>query len=141
MTTGLQVFDASLQKTNELLEKIEKDMGWAGRREQTYKALRVVLHALRDRLTVEDSANFSAQLPVIIKGTYYDGWKPEQVPIKMSKDDFVNRVQSEFQFSIDRDISEMIKIIFNNLFETMGEDESKDLKEKLPQDLYRLIAK
>ena len=36
--------------------------------EFAYRVLRAWLHALRDRLTVEASAHFAAQLPELIRG-------------------------------------------------------------------------
>lgn len=35
---------------------------------------------LRDRLTVEASAPFAAQLPDLIRGIFYAGWNPSAVP-------------------------------------------------------------
>ncbi|MDT5231383.1 MAG: hypothetical protein QOI39_1883, partial [Mycobacterium sp.] len=35
---------------------------------------------LRDRLTVEASAHFAAQLPDLIRGIFYAGWNPSAVP-------------------------------------------------------------
>jgi uncharacterized protein (DUF2267 family) len=31
-----------------------------------------VLHALRDRLTVEEASDLAAQLPMLIRGLYYE---------------------------------------------------------------------
>jgi uncharacterized protein (DUF2267 family) len=42
--------------------------------------LRAWLHTLRDRLTVEASAHFAAQLPDLIRGIFYAGWNPSAVP-------------------------------------------------------------
>jgi uncharacterized protein (DUF2267 family) len=39
-------------------------------------ALRAVLHALRDRLTLEQSAHFSGHLPVLFGGIYFENWNP-----------------------------------------------------------------
>jgi len=49
-----------------------------GTEDQHYaaRALRAVLHSLRDRLTVEEGAQLASQLPTLIRGIYYEGWKP-----------------------------------------------------------------
>jgi len=39
---------------------------------RAYNALRAVLHALRDRLTTEEIAQFGAQLPTFVRGVYYE---------------------------------------------------------------------
>ena len=41
---------------------------------RAYRLLRATLHALRDRLTAHEAVQFGAQLPMFIRGFYYDGW-------------------------------------------------------------------
>ncbi|MDX1646756.1 MAG: DUF2267 domain-containing protein [Longimicrobiales bacterium] len=48
--------------------------------EQAYSYLRAVLHALRDRMTVEEATHFAAQLPMMVRGFYYEGWRPALAP-------------------------------------------------------------
>jgi uncharacterized protein (DUF2267 family) len=45
---------------------------------EAYSMLRVVLQALRDRLTAEEAVDLGAQLPLIVRGLYYDGWRPHR---------------------------------------------------------------
>jgi uncharacterized protein (DUF2267 family) len=91
-TTGFRGCDSTVQKTNLVLSEIEESYGWPpDRRMQSYTALRAVLHALRDRLPVQQSANVAAQLPMLVRGLYYEGWNPSQVPQRMDKDQFLNR--------------------------------------------------
>lgn len=52
-STGFEVFDETIQKTNTLLKTIEAEMGWSNHRNLSYAALRSVLHVLRDRITIQ----------------------------------------------------------------------------------------
>lgn len=139
MSTGLDVFDTSLEKTNLLLKNIEEDFGWEGRRHQAYAALRAVLHAFRDRLQVDDAINFSAQLPLFLKGVFLDGWQPDEVPIKMNKDEFLNRIQSEFIFDYKGDTTNLVQIVFTHIFEIVDPFEAEKIKKTLPEDIRELL--
>ncbi len=61
--TGLEVFDRTLHKTHTWLKEIMGELGTEDRH-RAYMALRAVLHALRDRLTVEEVAQLGAELPM-----------------------------------------------------------------------------
>jgi uncharacterized protein (DUF2267 family) len=37
-----------------------------------------MLHALRDRLPPEIAVHLSAQLPMLVRGIYYEGWKADE---------------------------------------------------------------
>ena len=58
-TTGLEVFDKTVQTTNAWLKEIMEVTG--PDRHRAYRVLAAVLHALRDRLTVDEAAQLGAQ--------------------------------------------------------------------------------
>jgi uncharacterized protein (DUF2267 family) len=61
-------------KGNALLNELATELGIPGNKKAAARILRAVLHALRDRITVEESLQLLAQLPMVIKGIYVDGW-------------------------------------------------------------------
>ncbi|TVT58456.1 DUF2267 domain-containing protein [Amycolatopsis rhizosphaerae] len=65
----------------------------------TYRALRAWLHLVRDRLTVESAAHLAAQLPEFLRGMFYDGWKPNRVPIRFDARTFAQRFAREAAIS------------------------------------------
>lgn len=69
----LEVFDASLQKTQVWLNDLMSELGWEEKPQKACLALRTALHALRDRLTNEEAVHLGAQLPILIRGIYYEG--------------------------------------------------------------------
>jgi uncharacterized protein (DUF2267 family) len=72
MSTGLQVLDRTVQESNLWLSDLEARL--LVTRHQAYAALRATLHVLRDRLPPATAVNFAAQLPMLLRGLYFEGW-------------------------------------------------------------------
>lgn len=99
----------------------------------------MILQALRDRLPVEQTVNFAAQLTLLLKGVFYDGWKPAEVPVKMDEEQFLNRVQAKFQYSIESDMPELVDKVLNVIMDEIDEGERQDLIQVLPEDLAKYV--
>ena len=94
-TTGLDVFDKTLQTTNiwldEIMDVVGPDRGAA------WHVLGAVLRTLRDRLPLGLAAHLGAQLPLLVRGTYYDQFQPGHDMERVStEDEFLTLVASEF---------------------------------------------
>ena len=91
---GLQSFDRTLEKThqfiNDVIQEIEVDD-----KHIAFIGVKAVLHALRDRIPLEEAAQLGSQLPVLLAGYFYQGWKPAATPTKeRSIDAFLDKVKS-----------------------------------------------
>lgn len=139
MTTGLDVFDTTIQKTNEILEEIEEHYHWQNRRHQAYAILRLVLITLRDRLTVEDAAHFGAQLPLILRGVYYEQWNPMRVPVKMGKEEFISHIAENFKYDVKEGYEELVSFVVKTIMRHVGHGEEEKLKGMLPKNMAELI--
>jgi uncharacterized protein (DUF2267 family) len=138
--TGYSSFDTTVQKTNLLLKEIEEAYGWPKeRRNESYAALRSVLHALRDRLTVEEGAHLSAQLPMLVRGIYYHSWDPSRVPVKMSREEFLQRIKKEFPFEVVGGIEQLARTVFRALSRHVTAGEWEKVKSTVPKDLASLL--
>ncbi|WP_054865097.1 DUF2267 domain-containing protein [Methanosarcina barkeri] len=84
MTTGVKNLENSIDLTNIWLRDILTQLKWQSK-DSAYQALRGTLHAIRDRLPVEEAVDLASQLPLIIKGIYYDGWTLRDKPEKFKK--------------------------------------------------------
>ena len=84
--------ERTVQKTNIWLHEICDGLDVQDER-VAYHALRGVLHAIRDRLTVESVAAFGAQLPLLVRGIYYEGWHVHGKPVHVrTADGFLDLV-------------------------------------------------
>jgi uncharacterized protein (DUF2267 family) len=88
--TGLDVFDKTLQTTNSWLEEISEALG--PDRKLAWKVLSVVLHKLRDRMPVDLSTHLGAELPLLVRGAYYDQFEPAKQPTDWDLDRFTEEV-------------------------------------------------
>jgi uncharacterized protein (DUF2267 family) len=96
--TGVKAFDSTLHTTHVWLNEVCEEMGWARDPERAYHALRSVLHALRDRLHPDEAAGLAAQLPLLLRGSFYEGWHPAGKPVRSrSAGELLAPVASTFQ--------------------------------------------
>ena len=136
--TGVESFDATLQKTHIWLNELMDELHW-GDRYKAYAALRATLHALRDRLSVEEAAHLGAQLPMLIRGLYYEGWTPAGKPDReRHKEEFLAPIRAHFRNDPDLDPERVARAVFSVLSKRVTEGEIADVKRVLPKDLLEL---
>jgi len=134
-TTGLDTFDTTVQKSDVWLKHIMKMVGWDSR-QRAYRALRGVLHTLRDRLTVDEGAHLSAQLPMLIRGIFYESWRPADLPVKYrTKEEFLYRIRKEFQNDSDVDPEEATRAVINVLKKEISSGEFDEIESMLPAEI------
>src|SRR6266542_5670948 len=111
-TTGITAFDSTLHTTNVWLNDLLEEMGWQDK-QRAYHALRTVLHALRDRLPVDQAAALGAQLPMLVRGFYYEGWHPHGKPVKeRKKEEFLAHVAADFRDDPSVDPEDVARSVF-----------------------------
>lgn len=136
-TTGLEVFDRTIHSTNIWLKEIGEKIG--PDRHVAWKVLSTVLHKLRDRLPVEVSAHLGAQLPLLIRGAYYDLYQPHRQPVDIDKaDEFVEDVQHWLADSRGVDAKEAIAVVFGVLDRHIAESEITKVRQALPKSIRSL---
>ena len=136
-TAHIDVFDTTIQKTHDWLNELGAVMGTDNKR-LLYRALRSTLHALRDRLTVEEVAQLGAQLPMLLRGLYYEGWDPTGKPIRVRhKDEFLVPIADALA-NDDVDAEDAARAVFQVLANRITFGEMNDIKHILPASLREL---
>ena len=133
------MFDTTLQKTNQWLGDAAALLDRKDRH-TAYAAFRATLHALRDRMTVEEVAQLAAQLPMLMRGFYYEGWDPTGKPLKLrTREEFLARIAHELrdvENGLDPELA--ARAVFQVLDRRIGPGEVDDLKASLPEKIREL---
>jgi uncharacterized protein (DUF2267 family) len=133
----IAAFQSTLQTTNGWLNELTAEMG-RDDSQQAYRVLRAVLVALRDRLTVEEATDLGAQLPMLIRGFYYEGWNPSKTPTgERDQLSFLNRV-AENLLPVDGDPARVTRAVFKVVESHITAGEIAHVKSNLPSDVQTL---
>lgn len=138
----LPVFESTLQKTHIWLNEIASELGTQDK-QQAYLALRAVLHTLRDHLTVAQVAQLGAQLPIFVRGVYYEGWVPSHASVReRDKKSFLDHVYQAFAtdpFLLPgEEPEEVVRAVLTVLQRHVSQGEISDVKGILPEKLRAL---
>lgn len=140
---SVEAFDTTLQKTNEWLRDIALELGDHNRR-HAYLALRGTLHAVRDFLPIEESAQLSAQLPMLVRGIYFEGWNPSHTPEKdRSRERFLSHVEAALERALWNeeypiDTEEAARVILRVLSDRISAGEMDQVRNVMPERVREL---
>jgi uncharacterized protein (DUF2267 family) len=139
MSSILEVFDASLQKSQIWLNELMRELDWEDKPQNACLALRAALHALRDRLTIEEAVHLGAQLPILIRGVYYEGWKLTGKPVKeRHKSEFLDHIAAVFRDDDTVDPEKVMRAFFKVLSRHVTKGEIENVRHLLPKALQEL---
>jgi uncharacterized protein (DUF2267 family) len=110
------------------------------RRERAKRAAAAVFHALRDRLTAEESDQVVAQLPAELKRVWRAGEKAKRRPIKLHRQEFFERVRGEIGATSPREARWITLAVFAALKEQLSPGEAEDVLAQLPKGLKEVWA-
>jgi uncharacterized protein (DUF2267 family) len=135
--SGLDVFDRSLETTHVWLNEICSDLG--PDKQVAWRVLSTVLHKLRDRLTINLAAHLGAQLPLLIRGVYYDQFEPGKMPSEYrSREEFVAEVAEWLSDGRSVDVDEAIRSVFRVLSRHISEGQINKVRDALPKSLRQM---
>jgi uncharacterized protein (DUF2267 family) len=136
MATEIPALERSLHETHVWLNEIEETLG--GDKQRAYHAMRAVLHALRDRLSPDEAADFAAQLPMLVRGIFYEGWRPARVPEKIrTREEFLQKVERGFLLQAEDPLL-LCRSVFRVLDRHVTAGEMDDVRGNLPGEIRQL---
>lgn len=128
----------TVQKTYEWLDEIADATGVS--RSDAYHILRSSLHVLRDRLIIDEVADLGAQLPILVRGVYYDAWNPSKNPQKMDATEYVARFIRNAQLEPEQEPVATLQAATDVLRRHVTAGEMEDVLSSLPADIRRLLV-
>jgi uncharacterized protein (DUF2267 family) len=138
----LPVFESTLQKTHIWLNEIAQELGTEDKH-QAYLGLRSVLQTLRDHLSTAQVAQLGAQLPMLVRGLYYEGWVPSHRTVKeRDKQSFLEHVYKAFKTDpiLEPDVrpQAVVRAVLLVMQKHVSQGEISDIKAMLPERLRSL---
>jgi uncharacterized protein (DUF2267 family) len=136
--TGLQVFDTTLQETNHWLKRVMEELETDDRK-FAFAALRATLHALRDLIGPGNAVHLGAQLPMLLRGAYYEGWRLSETPThERHLDGFLAHVDANLPRNAQVASGEAARAAFGVLLECLDGGEADKLMRLLPMEIRSL---
>lgn len=134
-----EIFDETLQKTQLWLQEVQAELGCDDLR-TAYVALRATLHVLRDRISAPEAAHLGAQLPMLVRGFYYEGWRPAAKPLKeRHRPELLERIGREFGGGIRPvDPEQAARAVFRVVARHVSVGQIDEIKESLPAAMREL---
>ena len=119
---GLEGLEHTVQLTHTWINELDDRLGW-NNKPRSYRLLKAVLHALRDWLQLNEAADLAAQLPTLLRGAYYEQWRPATTPVThRTKADFLARVEDSFKIDALAQTSQAVMAVLGGGLATLSFD-------------------
>ncbi len=136
--TNAHIFDKTLQNSKAWIEEIKKELKTTDDN-RAYLALRTVFHSLRNHLQINEAIHLGAELPMLLRGLYFEGWNPqEKLPQEKDKKEFLKYFRRYFSEETDDEIEKMMAAVFKILDSKISLGEIQDVRENLPTHIRKL---
>lgn len=136
--TSITAFTHAAQQAQQWVNELNDDLNWEDKG-RAYRLLRSVLHTTRDFLSIEEVADLSAQLPIVIRGVFFEEWDPATAPVwKRKKQDFVAQIASEFENEPLENIDEAVAAVFRLLDRHISQGEITQVRNSMQKSLRKL---
>jgi uncharacterized protein (DUF2267 family) len=137
-TPTTQLFDHAVAGAAQWVDEVAAELGTEDRREAR-RVLRTVLHALRDRLDVHESAQLAAQLPELVRAMYYDEWVPGRNSPR-HRDEFLSVIAHDAGLHGVTEASFALTATMAVIRRHVSAGEIEDVLAVMPSELRSLLA-
>lgn len=133
------ILQHSVEQAKHWIDETAAELGDDDRR-AAWRALKGVLHALRDRSTVEETAQLASQLPELIRGAFYENWTPARTPERYrDADAFLQRVRDQAGLAGEAEASFAVSAVMGVLRRHVSAGELEDVLATMPSPVRDLL--
>jgi uncharacterized protein (DUF2267 family) len=130
--------ERSVHKTNRWLSELADEPGIEDR-EEAWRILRAYLQLLRDQLTVDEAAQLAAQLPMVLRGAFYEAFDPGHQPARIrSGDEFLSAFAERTELDPER-AAQAVEAATSVLRRHVSAGEFDDVLAQLPRELREVL--
>lgn len=134
----IDAFDSTLQLTHAWIRAYGEELG-QHHAQLSYRCLRAALHAIRDRLPVNEAAALAAQLPLLLRGVFYEGWRPSAVPSRShGLDELYDEIAAELEGGPHAAPRDVLRAALAVLNEHVDPGEIRKLRHQVGEELRSL---
>jgi uncharacterized protein (DUF2267 family) len=140
VTTSAQptILERSVEQARHWIDETATELGHDDKR-AAYRALKGVLHTLRDRSTVAESAQLASQLPELIRGAYYENWRPATPERYRDAAGFLDRVRDHAGLAGETEASFAVSGVMTVLRRHVSGGELDDVLATMPPPIRELL--
>ncbi|MGP0034624.1 MAG: DUF2267 domain-containing protein [Solirubrobacteraceae bacterium] len=141
MTTArVDIIDRSVEKAHVWINDTAEALGTEDSH-HAYRVLRAFLHAVRDHLSVDEAAQLSAQLPIFVRGVFFEGWDPGRTSEHTRDlDSFLAKIAGEAGLAGETEASFAAAAGGRVLRQHVSTGEGASVLRALPQHIRELLS-
>lgn len=138
---SIPILEKNLHQTMSWIYAIEEECNWEeDDHKKAFASLRTVLHELRDLLPIENTIHLSAQLPLIIRGLFFENWSTHSDKLKMrKKEDLLASIEDRLSSYQDIDAETVTRAVLRVLKSKISAGEYEKIIAVLSHDIRELF--
>jgi uncharacterized protein (DUF2267 family) len=138
--TDVPAVERSAEITDAWLDDLAAELGRPFDRRYAFRVLRSFMHTLRDRMPVNETAQLAAQLPELLRGVYYENWRPSATPQRYDLDGFLDRIAEQAFLDRETEAAAAVRASARVLARHVASGELDKVREVLPRDISAFLS-
>ncbi|NBX93938.1 MAG: DUF2267 domain-containing protein [Proteobacteria bacterium] len=131
----MSTFQHTLEKSQIWLGTLKSRLGLSTD-EDAYRLFKIVLHEIRDRLPLNEAVQLGAQLPMLIRGLYYEGFSTSGSGTRdKSLHALLTSVENKLPRLSAKNTNQLVRGVLQLLTDFISEGEIHDVRSCCPEDL------